>query len=95
MAGTITEEQAKQVALEWASAAIDKLNAETHSNCKDAKIVSRAAYDEDLRIYDVVVEFWCRSIVFSKRYVYRLSIGANGKVRDAKYIDEGVDIPSQ
>jgi hypothetical protein len=71
------------------------MNIENHSNCKDAKVVSKATYDKDLRVYDLVVEFWCRSIIFSQKYRYRLIIGANGEVKDAKFIDEGVDIPPQ
>ncbi len=88
MAKVISEEEAKEIALGWARVVIETLNTEKHAGCKDPKILSKAVYDEDLRIYDVVVEFWCKSIIFSSKYMYRLSIGANGEVKDSKYIHE-------
>ncbi len=91
VAKVISEEKAKEIALEWASSAIKAINTEKNAGCKDPKVSSKAVYDEDLLIYDVVVEFWCRSIIFSSKYMYRLSIGANGEVKDSKYINEGVD----
>ncbi len=90
-----SEKEAEQLALEWAAEAVEKLNDEKHMNCKDPKVSSKAVYDEDLRIYDVVVELWCRSIIFNQKLMYRLSIGTNGKIQDVKQIDEGVDMPPQ